>query len=144
MTHVATAGTSSCATSAIGNFKPGQRQLNEEYKANPKSFKPPAEGLSVAQYYSQVLYPTTQALGRTHDLPFRKLMEDIEASSLKTKFFTAVINQQQYMADDHYWPKELNECGFKLSHKTKNSIGNNPNYVYVRNPNALPIEEGEF
>lgn len=143
MSYLATLGTSSCATSAIGGFKTGQRKANEAYKATPADFNAPTDGLSVQGYYSKILHPTAQELGRTHDLPLEKLMQDIEASSMKTKLLMATLNTPQYQEDDNYWPKELKKWGFKLIAKTKNTIGT-VNYMYMRNPNEVAIEEGEF
>jgi hypothetical protein len=144
MPYVATTGTASCATIAIGSFKgPGnQMALNENYKKDPKSFTEPKEGLSVNQFYSSILFPTSQPLGRTHDLPFTKLMEDIDNSSLKTKLVIATLNHSQYYGSDEYWPKELRKWGFKLFHKTKNAIGS-VNYVFIRNPSHVDISSGE-
>lgn len=142
MTHVATMGTGSCATIAISGFKEPNQQLNEDYKKDPKAFKVPS-GMTVKAFYNEVLYPVSQPLGKTHDLPFTRLMEEIEASSLKTKFIIATINEYQYNGKENYWPKELNKHGFKLMAKTKNSIGS-MNYVYVRSPLAEPIKAGEF
>lgn len=142
MTHVATMGTGSCATIAISGFKEPNRQMNEDYKKDPKAFKAPA-GMTVKEFYSSVLYPVSQPLGKTHDLPFERLMEDLEASSMKSKFIIATINDYQYQGHDNYWPKELNRHGFKLVAKTKNNIGS-MNYIYTRAPLAEPIKEGEF
>lgn len=141
MPHVATMGTSSCATISIGGFKTGDTiAQNEAYKADKTV--PKTTGMTVKEFYSKVLYPTSQPLGKSCDLPFTKLMEDIEESSLKTKLVMATLNQYQYNGNDRYWHNELKSWGFVLVAKTKNTIGS-VNYVYMRNPNAVEIEEGE-
>jgi len=142
MSYVATMGTSSCATIAVGGFKEGQRENNEKYKADKASLVLPKEGQSVEGFYNNTLYPTTQPLGRSYELPFEKVMEDIEACGLKTKFIIATLNIYQYNGNSEYWPNELNRWGFKLVSKTNNSIGS-INYIYVRNPNVVAIEDGE-
>jgi hypothetical protein len=136
MTHVATAGTSSCATIAIGNFKAGQKELNEQYKADPEGFKIPV-GMTVGEFYTKVLYPTTQPLGKSVDLPFELLMKHVDAGPLKTKFTTIVLNHTQFMQDKNYWPTELERWQFKLLAKTKNAIGGAVNYVFARNLAAV-------
>ena len=142
MSYVATMGTSSCATIAIGGFKDGQHALNEAYKANPTTFVPPSVGYSVEQFYSKVLYPTAQELGRSHDLPLEKMMQGIDACDLKGKFIIATFNQTQWLAKDGYWAKELRRHGFKLVTKTNNDIGS-MNYIYIRAPLEVPITAGE-
>lgn len=142
MTHAATMGASSCATMAIGNFKAGQKEVNDAYIANPSKFVEPPTGDSVDQFYGNTVLPTRQDLGRTKDYPFEKLMQDLEKSSLKTKFTIAVLNQGQYLGNDKYWHKQLTKWGFKLFEKTQNSIGS-VNYIYSRNPNVVAITKEE-
>lgn len=146
-------GTSSCATVSIGWFKQ-QEAENEAYKANPANYKPidvkhfkgNGEGKTVAQFYSDIIYPVEQELGRSKDMPFEQLMTEINKSSLKTKLIMATLNSQQYHAayagTDRYWHHELKRHGFELFAKTKNSIGS-VNYVYYRNPNVVAIEKDE-
>jgi len=141
MPHVATMGTSSCATISIGGFKSGDSYtINEKYKED--GTVPETDGLSVSEFYSQILYPVSQPLGRSRDLPFQKLMEDIKGSSLSSKLVMATLNESQYMARDGYWHQELKKYGFELVTKCNNSIGST-NYVYMRNPSVVEIEEGE-
>jgi hypothetical protein len=75
-------------------------------------------------------------------MPLEKLMEDIAASGLSGKFVIATLNQAQYMSKDNYWAKELNRWGFVLSYKANNDIGST-NYIYIRNPKVVAIQEGE-
>lgn len=141
MPHVATMGTSSCACIAIGGFNNGDSQtVNEEYKA--EGVIPETSGHSIQFFYDEVLYPITQPLGRTKDLPFEKLMEDIDASSLSTKLIAATLNLHQYHESGMYWHNELKRWGFELVTKTDNVIGT-VNYIYFRNPSYIPIEDGE-
>lgn len=133
MSFIATMGTNSCATIAIGGFKSGQMEANEKYKADPKSYEEPKdEGLSVDQFYSQILYPITQPLGRTRDLPFEYLMKRLAKTSMADKFTIATLNIDQYDNKDGYWANELKRWGFKLIDKTKNNIGSMC-YIFVRN-----------
>lgn len=142
MTHVATMGVSSCATIALAGWKEGQREKNEAYKKDPKSFKM-GPGLSVERFYHDILYPTAQPLGQTADMPFEKLMQDLEKSEMRDKFMIAVINQYQYRGNNEYWPKELNRWGFQLVDKMSNAIGSD-NYVYIRNSlRKVAIEKDE-
>ncbi len=141
MTHAATMGTFSCATMSIGSFKGNNRELNESYKKDPKSWATPKEGLSVEQFSSQILYPTSQPLGRTHDMPFEKLMQDIK-KILPDKLISATLNETQFMGNDHYWPKELKRHGFRLMAKTRNSWGQ-LNYVYMAIPREEKIQDKE-
>lgn len=141
MPHVATMGTSSCATISIGGFKWGDAfGDNEKYKESGESNE--SEGLTVNEFYRKVLYPTSQPLGKSRDMPLRKLMDDIDESSLRSKLIMATLNHSQYMVKERYWHKELLECGFELVTKCSNSIGST-NYIYIRNPSKLEIEEGE-
>jgi hypothetical protein len=142
MTHIATAGVSSCAIISIGGFKNGQMEINEQYKADKSSWKIPDEGMSAEEFYKKVLYPTSQPLGRTYDAPFERIMEEIEGCSLSTKTVFAALNQGQWLAKDGYWAKELRRHGFKLFAKTGNSIGQT-NYLYMRSPLAQDIFGGE-
>jgi hypothetical protein len=142
MPYVATMGCASCATISIGWFKDQTKEMNEAFKVDPTSFTPPASEMSVNEFYTNVLYPTRQDLGRSYDMPLEKLMQDIDASSLKTKLVMCVLNHAQYHQHGKYWPGELNRWGFKLITKTKNTIGS-VNYVFMRNPNEVEIEDGE-
>lgn len=142
MTKLATSGMSSCATAAISGFKNGQKKLNEDYKKDKTSFKTPSVGMSVTSFFDKMIVPVSQPLGATYDMPFEKLMEDIGNSSMKTKFIVAALNSYQYMGDEKYWHGELKRWGFKLKFKTNNALGV-VNYIYVRNPNAVAIKEGE-
>ena len=136
MTHVATMGTSSCATIAIGGFK-GEvaMAINEAYKDTKEiTTDTNRSDYSVNQFYSKVLYPTDQQLGRSMDMPFTKLMEDIDNSSMSTKLIIATLNEYQVEHKNKYWPTELAKFGFELVDKTKNTIGQMC-YVYIRSNN---------
>ena len=102
----------------------------------------PKAGLSAAAFYSDVLYPTSQPLGRSYEMPFERVMEEITASPLNSKFVILTINASQYRGNDNYWPNEFNRWGFQLTTKTKNSIGD-VNYIYTRNPSVVAINDGE-
>lgn len=144
MTHIATMGTSSCATIAIGGFKDGQKELNEQYKSD-KKFTPVTTGpykLSVSDFSSNILYPTQQNLGRTYDAPFTRIMEEVENSNLNSKLIIATLNEYQYKGNSKYWHKELLSHGFSLITKCSNNWGS-INYVYIRNPSKVDIKEGE-
>lgn len=142
MTHIATLGTSSCATIAIGGFKAGNKELNDNYLANKSSFKEPAEGLTVEGFSSNILMPIAQDLGRTKDYPFERLMEDLEKSSLKNKLVIATLNQSQYLGNDCYWHQQLKKWRFTLFTKTRNEWGS-VNYMYIRNPLEVEITKEE-
>lgn len=133
MTHIATMGTSSCATIAIGGFKdPVGKTLNEKYIKNPDEFVLELDGgFSVEEFYKKILYPSSQPLGRTGDYPFELLMEELDKSKMSSKYVVITLNSYQNMS---YWPKQLSKWGFKLVDKTKNEIGT-MNYIYIRNPN---------
>lgn len=131
MSRIATMGTSSCATIAINGFKPKDKQLNEAYLADPTKVTKGA-GLSVAEFYSRVLYPTSQPLDHTADYPFELLMKELEKSSMVTKFTIVTLNE--YQIQDGYWQKQLEKWGFNLVDKTKNTIGS-MNYIFTRNKN---------
>lgn len=137
MTRIATMGTSSCATIAMAGFKGQHYEMNEKYLADPSSFVEPQN--SVQQFYSNILYPTSQPLGHTDEYPLEALMKSLDNSSMKTKFVIATLNQTQRNMKDNYWPKQLAKWGFVLSYATKNTIGQNC-FVYIRNPNAIPFE----
>jgi hypothetical protein len=140
MAYVATMGCSSCATIAIGGFKGSQIEINDSYKQS--GTVPLSDGYTPAEFYSKILYPTEQKLGRSKDLPFQKLMEDIDKTSLKNKFTILTINQSQFFSKDKYWDKEFKRWGFALVHKTGNTIGET-NYIYVRAPLSEQILEEE-
>lgn len=140
MSRLATMGTSSCGTIAIQEFKKvGNKSgmdVNEAYIADPKSFTAPeGEGEnSATDFYNNVLYPTIQELGRTKQMPFEMLMQQIDAHlSLRNKFTIATINHSQFMLNDYYWPRQLEKWGFVYSHATKNStMGMGVNHIYIR------------
>lgn len=136
MTRIATMGTSSCATIAIAGFKGDQVTADKQYLDDPSSFQEPTEGLSVAGFYSNILYPVSQPLGHTHELPFEKLMKDLDASPMKTKFTIATLNSTQQNGE--YWPERLKSWGFNLIDATDNTIGQRC-YVWARNANRPEI-----
>lgn len=142
MTHVATLGTSSCATIAIGGFKGNNMADNEVYLQNPSSFKEGTSGLSVQDFSNNVLLPTSQNLGRSRDYPFEALMVAIDKSALKTKLVMATLNASQYMGNGQYWHKQLKKHGFKMIEKTQNSWGS-VNYMYMRNPSRVAMTKEE-
>jgi len=119
MPHLATMGTSSCATMAIGWFK-GARQENEAYKADKDTYEE-EEGLTVMEFRDEVLNPISQPLGRTANMPFEKLMEDIEDTDLSGKMCIITLNRDQFL--EGYWPEELNRWDFFLVTKCKNNWG---------------------
>ena len=138
MTKLATMGTSSCATIAIGGFKGKEAyDLNESYRANPDEFVEPEN--SVGDFYENVLYPTTQKLGRTDDYPFDALMAAINESSMKDKFIIATLNQYQMNYKDGYWPARFAEHGFTMFDATKNNIGQ-PCFLFSRNLARIPMD----
>lgn len=139
MTHAATMGTFSCATMSIAGFKGDNRAINEAYKKDPKSWKDSGEGMSVQQFSDKVLYPVSQPLGKTKDMPFEKLMQDIQ-KILPDKAIACVLNSDQYMGNDRYWPKELKRYGFRLINKTRNNWGQ-VNYIYLTVPREVKVEE---
>jgi hypothetical protein len=133
MTHIATMGTSSCATIAIGNFgkypKPNAEiERNQAYLADPTSVK--IEGMTVGEFYSKILYPTDQPLGTTAEYPFDLLMEELEKSRMNDKFTIITLNEDQNTVP--HWQERLAHWGFFLIDQTKNNIGT-MNYIYTRN-----------
>jgi len=141
MTHVETAGTFSCSQISIGWFK-NQKDMNEKYKEDKIPAPKPAGTLDCKEFYSKILFPVAQQQGKTYDMSFRELMDQIEGCALKTKMITAMLNKDQFMQDGHYWVKELKEFGFKLVTKTGNTIGQT-NYFFIRNPQEQAITEEE-
>ena len=141
MTHVETAGTFSCSHISIGWFK-NQKDANEKYKEDKIKTPKPAGKMDCAEFYNKILFPTAQEQGKTYDMPFEELMEQIDGGSLKTKMITAVINHSQFMQDGQYWPKELKAKGFKLVKKTGNAIGM-ANYLFIRDPLGTALTEEE-
>ena len=136
MTHVATMGTSSCATIAIGGFK-GQEamDINEAFKAGADSkYDTSRSSLDVNEFYSKILHPLAQVLGRTKDMPFTELMQEVDKSYMKSKFIIATLNDFQRNHNNEYWPKELAKFGFEWVDETKNDIGMMC-HVYVRSNN---------
>ena len=149
MARATTAGTSSCATIAIGGIKTrgaNAAKDNEDYLADKKGYKlyeSPRGEMTVDQFYSSVIFPTSQPLGETRDYPFDMLMDHIEDSSLKTKWMSLVLNQSQYNHDNHYWAKRAYARGFRLVEKTKNTLGS-MNYVFVRSDNRKDLVEEDM
>lgn len=140
MTRAATMGSSSCAAIAIAHFKGQNYEDNVRYLESGEGSK--GEGLSVDEFYTDIIYPTEQPLGHTAEYPFDMLMDHIDKSRLKTKFIIATLNQSQMMLKDGYWPKRLKERGFEPMDKTKNDIGQ-PCVIFVRNNNRMPLDEGD-
>lgn len=143
MPYAATMGCASCATLSIGWFKGHTKESNEAYKANPSAWTPPAAGMSFQDFFTKIIYPTRQDLGRTYDMPLEKLMQDIDKHhSGRGKLTMAVLNTDQFIQYDGYWPAELRRWGFKLVTKTSNDMGS-VNYVFMRNPRVVEINDGE-
>lgn len=142
MTHIATLGTSSCATIAIGGFKDGQKDANEVYIADPKTFKGPKDGMTVAEFSSKILYPVSQPLGKTGDYPFQRLMEELDKSNMSSKLVMATLNEHQFLGAGQYWHHQLKKHGFKLITKASNNWGS-VNYIYMRNPSEVEITKEE-
>lgn len=153
MTHVATTGMGSCALISIsgfsekGNWPFKHKQENEKYLADKSSFKGPQPihdnepGCgTVKDFYSKVLYPTIQNLGRTGEYPFERLMEEIEECALGGKMIFICINASSYK--EGYWPDQFAKWGFDLVDSTTNQIGST-NYIYVRCPGRLPLNNKE-
>lgn len=148
MTKLATMGTSSCATIAIQGFGNRDKGANEAYiTGGAHIFED--EGISVGEFYDEILYPTEQDLGRTRDYPFEELMELIESvegdcgGSMEDKYTVATLNAYQFNADDKYWPEQFKRWGFELVDKTKNSIGSIC-YIYVRNKARVDIKDSDY
>lgn len=138
MTRLATMGTSSCATLALQGFKNEDILLEKAFKEKgdkavyPKPHSKDGNNLNVADFYSQILYPTTQNLGRTGDYPFSYLMDLIQGHrTMKGKFIVITINSVEY--NRGFWPEKFEGRGFKLLDVTKNSLGGQLNYIYVFN-----------
>lgn len=152
MCFLQTAGTHSCATVAIGSFKGDNYARNEEYLADKskgeKLVKPAPEAMTVkgcgspSDFYSKIIWPTLQDLGRTDDYPFDYLMDIIDGGSLNGKYMTTLLNTSQFEENDRYWHKRFIARGFELVDKTKNDIGS-VCYIYVRNRNRRAIEADE-
>jgi hypothetical protein len=132
MSRIATMGTASCATVALSGFKQGQMELNEDFKAGKLKGKVEEAGVSLDKFWNNILYPTSQPLGQTEDLPFEALMRAFGKSRMADKFVIATLNEHQQQGLDGYWVKELTSHGFKLVDKTKNNIGSMC-YIYIRN-----------
>lgn len=148
MTKLATMGTSSCATIAIQGFGERDKEANEAYiTGGPPVFED--EGVSVEEFYDEILYPTEQDLGRTRDHPFEELMELIElvegqdGNSMEDKYTVATLNSYQFNTDGRYWPNQLKRWGFELVDKTNNNIGSIC-YIYVRNKARVDINYSDY
>jgi hypothetical protein len=141
-----TTGMHSCAVISIGGFKGNSIFENEYYKEGGVKDKW-SVGLSVYDFYAEVLFPTEQNQGRTANMPFEKLMRDIdnceyEGGTLKTKMCLLCLNQEQRFQRNEYWHHEVKRWGFRLLRKTDNTDGG-VNYIYARIPLHIPIEKGE-
>lgn len=130
MSRLATMGTFSCATIAVSGFKDGDVIFNKEYEADPDKFVLKTEGMSVEEFYSKVLFPVSQPLGKTKEYPFSMLMNEIDKSKMHDKFTILVLNEYQYSGG--YWTEVVKKFGFELIDKTKNNIGS-INYIFTRN-----------
>jgi hypothetical protein len=149
MPAIKTAGAHTCAVIAIGNFKAGnQYDLNEQYlkDTNPDKMTDSSYiiegGMSVQEFYDDIIYPTEQPLGETAIYPFDMLMDLIDESEMEGKLIIANLADFQYNFQDKYWHNRLKERGFELVDKTNNDIGG-LNYFYIRNNNRVEIAEGE-
>lgn len=134
MTRVSTSGMSSCATIAISGFKQEDYEMEMAHQKDPSEFSKPASGMSCWVFYNNVLYPTSQPLGKTGEYAFSALMAAINESSLKTKLITVALPSFQISYKDYFWPKLLKEHGFEEVAQTKNTIGS-VNVIFIRNPN---------
>lgn len=132
MTRIATMGTSSCATISIAGFKDNHKAMNEAYLKDKTV--PDKEGLSIQEFYNNIIVPISQPLGHTKEMPFTQLMEKLEKHTLGTKIICAVINAPQF--DQGYWPEQLEKWGFKPILKSNNELGS-VNHLYIRNNNAV-------
>lgn len=140
MTYVATTGAHSCACISIARWDDASRAAEREYLSKETTTMW-GEGLSLVEWYSNVLYPTDQELGKTYDYAFSHLMDMIDSDErLEGKYITAVLAEYQY--ESGFWPERLRARGFKLVDKTNNYIGG-INYIYVRNNARVEIEDDE-
>ena len=130
-TRIQTMGVDSCATIAIAGWSSSARELNEAYKKDG-SFDIPNSGMSLVDFYEEIIFPTAQDLGHTYNYPFTLLMEELEKGELRTKFCIAALNAEQVM--DGYWVEELSKWGFKKIDETNNTLGL-VNHIYLRSPN---------
>lgn len=141
MTYIATAGAHSCACLAIARWDLYSKDAEDEYCKSGKVREWNTGELCLGPFYSDVLYPTEQELGKTRDYPFSYLMDRIDNDErLVGKYITAVLAEYQY--EKGYWPAKLRERGFKLVDKTNNYIGG-INYIFVRNEARVEIEDDE-
>lgn len=131
MTHVATMGTSSCATIAIAGFGQPEVIRNKKYMDDPTKADI-TSGQTVEEFYDKILYPTSQPLGKTADYPFDLLMEEIDKSRMNDKFTILTLNRSQKEGNDGYWVERLKDWGFFLIDETYNNIGEMC-YIYTRN-----------
>lgn len=130
MSRLATMGTFSCATIAVSGFRDEDLKLNQKYEEDPSAFKLDTQGLSVNQFYKDILYPISQPLGKTKEYPFSMLMEHIDKSKMSDKF--TILTMNSYQHNKPYWKEILKKFGFELIDKTNNSIGE-VCYIYTRN-----------
>ena len=146
MPHIDCLGTFSCAAAAIGNFGKSQPTVtiaaNEAYLADKTKLVRPTTGLSPSQWFSQVLMPVSQPQGRSYDLPFDALMDDVEACGLSTKMIAAILNTNLFAAGNGYFNRRLKARGFRLITKTGNSAGST-NYFYLRIPLEKEVTQAE-
>jgi len=131
MSRIATMGTSSCATIAISGFKPEDYTLNETYLTDQK-MTGKGNGLSVKEFYDEILYPTSQLLGHTAQYPFELLMGELDKSRMRDKFIITTLNKSQTEYMKGYWLKVLKKWGFVRIDKTNNDIGEIC-YIFTRN-----------
>lgn len=139
MTHVATSGTGSCATISISRFK-GDNYTNNIAYMNGKpleelSFSEKSDSnLTPSQFYNEILYPTSQPLGKSKEVPFEALMEGIENCGLRRKMIFVALNEQQSLANDGYWVEQLKRWEFVEVDRVNNDIGM-MNRIFIRNVN---------
>ena len=137
MSRLATSGMFSCATIAVSGFKPEDRDLNDRYEANPDAWEGLTDGMDVAQFYDDILYPVSQPLGKTGEYPFTRLMEEMrdhydgEDECIAHKFVVCALPDFQLM--DGYWLDRLHKWGFEEWTTVDNFIGAT-NHIFYRKP----------
>jgi hypothetical protein len=145
MSRICVSGTYSCAALSLAGYKAKDLEMEKEWQAGPKTV--PDECVKdVADFYSNVIVPTSQPLGKTEEWPISALLlacEEVDCMS--TKYFTVVLNKSQFRGNNYFWPNLLQKHRFKVTDKTFNELGMDC-LIMTRNNNRrdLTNKEKEF
>ena len=127
MPKLETSGTICCGYVSLSDFNTWHEEEADYY--------------DVYEFREYYLLSEPSAYGCTGVYEIDSLMETVNKVFSKGVTMQAILNEDQYILRDKYWPKKLRKHGFQLVRRFDNPTGNIC-FVYIRVPQStrLPIK----